>query len=1102
MTGKRLIEVGFPLEAVSLDSAHEKNVRHGHLSTLHIWPARRPLAACRAALIGALLPDPGSERKRRDLHARMAGTVMTDRRDEVSGGRRVSAPKRVTVGGILHWGREEEEGVEQFRADIRRAFGGRAPRVLDPFAGGGAIPLEAMRLGCEVEAADINPVAWFLLRCALEYPQRLAGKTRPLPRFARRDREFMHGFWKGRGYRRGEIASRLDAMETEGAADSRGEARRMFPLEEAVDGNLAWQVRAWSRRVLTGARRRLAARYPVYAEFVPLRRGDRPYEEREPRYLAPDAEGRVTVDALNEGFDARYLADRQNPRWVAKPAAAYLWARTVECKRCRAELPLLKTRWLCRRPGKRVLLTMAPNADRTGVVFGVEEGIEAASAKAAGTGEGTTSRTGARCPCCSNIMAMEDLRIEGRAGRMGAVMTAVVVDGPAGKEYRRPRAEEIQAATVEDTELAALYEDIPFGPPDEPTPSKESLGIRIPRYGFDTWRTVFGSRQLLAMGAFVREVRACRGELADHSRWWREAISAYLSTAVSKLADYSSALCSWHSGRETLRDTFARFAFPMVWDFCEVNPLETRSGGFWRMAEWVSRYLEHADTATAEAGRPKVQARSALSAPSGEFDLICTDPPYYDAIPYSDLMDFFHVWLRRSLHGLSPEMDEAFAPALGPKWSEPSGEGELGDGELIDESARFGGDRERSKRNYEDGMERAFSRCRDALSDEGRLVVVFANKQPDAWETLVAALIRSGFVVTGSWPIRTEMQTRQRSLGSAALSSSVWLVCRKRPKAAPGWDKKVLAEMRGSIRTRLRVFWDAGLRGPDFVWAATGPALEAFSRHPVVKRVAARRDGASATLGVAEFLREVRRMVVDFVVRRVLTADASGDASGDSSGDSSGDESGGDSGRAGAREPSSSGEGTNEGAVAGLDDVTTYYLLHRQDYGLESVPAGASILYAQSCGIPDRDLSGTFDLLETGKGKGSRRGDETADEGGGGEPEAGGAGSAGAGGTVRLKAWNRRALKPLREERPDDRPTPLIDHAHRLMHLWNAGEEAKVNEYLRGRGLLQNSLFPRVLQALVELAPAESEERRLLESVTQQVAAKAGGAVNPDLGAE
>ena len=1080
------------MEAVSLDSAHEKNVRHGHLSTLHIWPARRPLAACRAALIGALLPDPGSERKRRDLHTRMAGTVMTDRRDEVSGGRRVSAPKRVTVGGILHWGREEEEGIEQFRADIRRAFGGRAPRVLDPFAGGGAIPLEAMRLGCEVEAADINPVAWFLLRCALEYPQRLAGKTRPLPRFARSDREFMHGYWKSRGYRRGEIASRLDALKAEGAAEARGEVRRMFPFEEAVDGNLAWQVRAWSRRVLAGARRRLAARYPVYAEFVPLRRGDRPYEEREPRYLAPDAEGRVSVDTLNEGLDARYLADRQNSRWVAKPAAAYLWARTVECKRCRAALPLLKTRWLCRRPGKRVLLTMEANADRTGVVFGVEEGVEAASTKAARAGEGTTSRTGARCPCCSNIMAMEDLRIEGRAGRMGAVMTAVVVDGPAGKEYRRPRQEEIEAAAVEETELAALYEDIPFGLPDEPTPSKESLGVNIPLYGFDTWRTVFGNRQLLALGAFAREVRSCREELDGHPRWWREAISAYLSCAVSKLADYSSALCSWHNSGEKLRDTFARFAFPMVWDYCEVNPLAARTGGFSRMAEWVSRYLQHADSASAGAVRPTIEARSALAAPSGEFDLICTDPPYYDAIPYSDLMDFFHVWLRRALHGLSPEMDEAFGSALGPKWSKSSE-----DGELIDESARFGGDRERSKKNYEDGMERAFSRCREALSDEGRLVVVFANKQPDAWETLVAALIRSGFVVTGSWPIRTEMQTRQRSLGSAALSSSVWLVCRKRPKAAPGWDKKVLAEMRETIRARLRVFWDAGLRGPDFVWAATGPALEAFSKHPVVKRVAGRRAGSSATLGVAEFLREVRRMVVDFVVRRVLTADPSGDASGDASG--------GGSGRVGARELSSSEEETNEGAVAGLDDVTTYYLLHRQDYGLESVPAGASILYAQSCGIPDRDLSGTFDLLETGKGKGSSRGDEAADEdevGAGGEPEAGVAEGAGAGGTVRLKAWNRRALKPLREERPDDRPTPLIDHAHRLMNLWSAGDEAKVNEYLRSRGLLQNSLFPRVLQALVELAPAESEERRFLESVTQQVAARAGGAVNPDLGAE
>ena len=1052
---KRLIEVGFPLEAVSLDSAHEKNVRHGHLSTLHIWPARRPLAACRAALVAALLPDPGNRRERREIYERLAGQVVGEVRERREAGGAVSTPRRVTRGGILHWGREGEPDLGRFREEIRRAYGGRAPRVLDPFAGGGAIPLEAMRLGCEATAADINPVAWFLLRCALEYPQRLAGKTRPLPEFARADREFMRAWWKKEGLRGAALEARLDRIGGEDRGrPAGGTAVSMFGTGEVPEANLAWQVRAWSSRVLARARRRLAARYPTYAEFGALRPGGPPYAAREPQLLAPDEEGRVGVEALNAEFDETYLAVRENPRWVAQPTVAYLWARTVECKRCRATVPLLKTRWLCNRPGKRVLLTMTPNRTRTGVVFGVESetgpGSNESRAQRVRRGAGTTSRTGARCPCCSAIMAMEDLRIEGRSGRMGSVMTAVVVDAPGGKRYRRPRKEEVEAAEIDENEIEALYREVPFGMPEEPMPDKECLGVRIPLYGFDRWRTVFTDRQLLALGVFLQEVRACCGEFAaDYSEAWSEAISAYLTCALSKQADYSSAVCSWHNGREILGHTFARFAFPMVWDFCEVNVLAPRSGGFSRMAEWVSRYLDHADLGANGTPIPRVEARSALRERSERFDLICTDPPYYDAIPYSDLMDFFHVWLRRALHGLSAETDAVFAAPLGPKWN-PAGRG---DGELIDESARFGGDGTASKRNYERGMERAFVRCREALTEDGRLVVVFANKRPEAWETLVSALIRSGFVVTGSWPIRTEMQTRQRSMGSAALAASVWLVCRKRPAAAaPGWDTRVLAEMRKKITEQLRVFWDAGLRGPDFVWAATGPALEAFSRHPVVRRM----SSPKPTLGVGEFLGEVRRMVVDFVVGRALTKDGGVES------------------------------------VSGLDPVSSYYLLHRQDYGLAPTAVGAAILYAQSCGLADADLTGRLDLLERGRG-GRAGAPVAATENGGDEAAEEGTADAGAsGGTVRLKPWHRRRGKALGDESPDGGPAPLVDQAHRLLHLWKSAKMREVDDYLHERGLLRETLFARLLQALIELAPPESEERGLLESVSNHLTAQAG----------
>ena len=876
---KRLIEVAFPLEQVSLDSVHEKNVRHGHISTLHIWPARRPLAASRAALIATLLPDPGNAQERQAIYRRMAGTVIETVEDVRVGDRTVARRKRETQGGILHWKRENGQDLDRFRARIRDACDGRAPRVLDPFAGGGAIPLEAMRLGCEVTAVDINPVAWFILKCTLDYPRQLAGETRPLPEFALRDRDFMAAFLKAKGVK-GRALKRELAELGLGDDDETPEPRLLDP-KPALEADLAWQVRAWGRRVLAAARRRLARRYPTYAAYRALRPGGRPFAPRPPALLAPDPQGATDVGPLNVELDAVYLKDPRNPRWVATPTVAYLWARTARCKGCRATIPLLKTRWLAKKGAKRVRLTMTPNAESTGVVFGVEVNVPPGEGNPARRrehdkriGAGTMSRSGVQCPLCQTIMTMQDLRLDGRAGRLGEVMTAVVVDGPHGKEYRLPTDLELQAARVKPDELETLYSEIPFGLPDERTPSEQNLGMRVPRYGFDKWSTLFTNRQLLALGTFVQEIRRLPESMAAWPEPWREVVVANLTSTISRLADRGSTLATWQYDADKIGHTFARFALPMVWDFAESCPLPDASGGFVQAVEWTAEVCEHLIAATHDAPAPAVLRQSATQpqpAADGDdgFDLICTDPPYYDAIPYSDLMDFFHVWLRRALRGLSPEIDRAFETPLGPKWNAAAN-----DGELIDDAARFGGDREASKRNYEDGMARAFSRFHAALRDDGRLVIVFANKSPDAWETLVSALIRAGFVVDGSWPIQTERLARTRAMQSAALASSIWIVCRKRPAARAGWDTAVLAEMRANITQQLRDFWVAGIRGPDFVWAATGPALEAFAKYPVVKKA----DAAGSQMTVSEFLREVRRFVVDFVVGRVLTHDGDAEA--------------------------------------------------------------------------------------------------------------------------------------------------------------------------------------------------------------------------------
>ena len=415
---------------------------------------------------------------------------MESVKTETPEGRTVERRKRETRGGILHWGREGGADLDWFRARIREAHGGRAPKVLDPFAGGGAIPLEAMRLGCEATAVDINPVAWFILKCTLDYPRRLAGAALPLPDFVRSDRDFMEAFLKAKGFKGRTLTRQFQKL---GLGDDGGEVELAFidhdspPDADLFAADLAWQVRAWGHQVLARVRATLAHRYPTYAEFQALAPGGRPFERRPLALQEPDSNGETDAGPLNEGFDAVYLTDPRNPRWVAKPTVAYLWTRTVRCKGCRATMPLLKTRWLCKKDNKRVLLTMTPNADGTGVVFGVEAGVPQTRGNAAQRrehdkrlGAGTMSRSGARCPCCTRIMTTEDIRLEGRAGRLGAAMTAVVVGGPKGKEYRLPQEEELRAAEVSPDEIDALYADIPFGLPVEPIcaerPSPNSRG--------------------------------------------------------------------------------------------------------------------------------------------------------------------------------------------------------------------------------------------------------------------------------------------------------------------------------------------------------------------------------------------------------------------------------------------------------------------------------------------------------------------------------------------------------------------------------------------------------------------------------------------------
>lgn len=977
INNKRLIEIAFPLKQASLDSVHEKNMRHGHISTLHIWPARRPLAASRAALIATLVPDPGNKEERIQMLEKLGGKIVeVVRKKKLPSGKIAEQVVPETVGGILHWGRESNPDLEWFRTKLKQAYSGRAPKVLDPFAGGGAIPLEAMRLGCEVTAVDLNPVANLILKCTLQYPQQLAGQHRTLPDFALQSSEFMEQFFKGTGkLTKKQLERNLKAVQD-----------RLFP---APDVDLAWHVRAWGWWVLQKAAGVLGPYYPVVGSL---------------------------------------------------PTVAYLWARTVRCKNCRAIIPLLKTKWLCKKDNKRVLLTMTPNEDRSGVQFGVETDVPQVGGNTAQRreqdkriGAGTMSRSGVSCPCCaSTIMTMEEIRAEGVAGRLGTVMTAVVVDGEDTKEYRPPTREEVEGAERASDALEEVYAQIPHGRVNEPIKPASTRSISCDLYGIDNFSKAFTDRQQLALGVLILATRAVKDEAVrlGYPSAWVKAIFDYLCVIIDRVADRSSVFCRWDIGYTKVNNTFSRFSLPMLWDFCEANPISDLTGGYSGAVEWVAEVVEHCTRAEEQAPPATLICGSATDDTAGSgYDLVLTDPPYYQAISYADLSDIFYIWQKR-LHADSA----SFAEVLSPKEKEAV------------QHIRSDKNRAAEKAKYETRMSEAFTRAYEALRDDGLFGIVFAHKDPEAWETLAGAMIRSGFVVTASWPIQTEMGNRGRAQSSAALASSLWLVCEKRsPAARPGWDNTVLGEMRDRIQTRLREYWDAGIRGPDFVWAATGPALEIYSRHPVVRKA----NSPGEVMNVSEFLGHVRRIVVDFIVGQVLI-------------------------NSGAAE-----------SVSSLDDVTTYYILHRYDFGFDEAPIGACILYAVSCGLTDRELTDRYDLLvRTGTGDAEETADEDDTEGTEDDETSPTSGS-----KVRLKAWSQRARKSL-GERTEGKPARLIDQVHRLMYLWRDGDVVKVDDFLDSNALRRNSLFNQLLQALIELSPAGSEERSILESLSNHVAAR------------
>ncbi len=711
---RKLIEVALPLEAINREAAREKSIRHGHPSTLHLWWARRPLAACRAVLFAQLVDDPSA-------HPDQFPTEEAQAEERERLFRLIER--------LVPWEATRDEKVlEEAREEIRRSCGETLPEVLDPFCGGGSIPLEAQRLGLVAHGSDLNPVAVLITKALIELPARFANRPPVHPRDE--DGRFAVESWRG------------------------------------AQG-LAEDVRYYGAWMRDEAERRIGHLYPPAT--------------------------------LPDGRKATVIA------WI--------WARTVTCPNpaCRATMPLVRSFWLGKKKGKETWVQ--PVVEGSSIRFEIGHG------KSGPPVEGTVSRAGATCLVCNTPVPLAYVRAEGKAGRMGAQLMAIVAEGDRQRVYLSPDPEHEKAADV----------PRPDGVPETELP-KQALGFRVQGYGMTHHVDLFTNRQLTALVTFSDLVTEARQRVVgdDGEPAYADAVATYLAFVVSRSVDYSSILCSWVSPRETMRNTFARQALPIVWDFAEVNLFSESTGNITGALDWVIQVIDSVPL-TAAGAATQCDATVHSSTPVPRL-AIATDPPYYDNIGYADLADFFYVWLRRSLASAYPDL---FSTMLTPKASE-----------LVADPFRSDGDKVTAEQRFQDGFEGAFAHLQKAAAPDFPLTVFYAFKQSEnddaglastGWETMLSGLIRSGLSVTATWPMRTERVGRTRDLASNALASSIVLACRPRSETAGITDRRgFLAALHAELPKALRELQQGNIAPVDLAQAAIGPGMAVFSRYAKV----------------------------------------------------------------------------------------------------------------------------------------------------------------------------------------------------------------------------------------------------------------------------
>jgi len=770
---KKLIEVALPLEAINKASAREKLLNRGHPNTLHLWWARRPLAAARAVIFAQMVDDPSScpdlfptETKQEKERQRLFKIIEDLVQWEYTTNEKVLQAARDEI--WQSWRRACADNADHPRA--KELFNrNKLPAFHDPFAGGGALPLEAQRLGLEAYASDLNPVAVLICKAMIEIPPKFAGK-RPVNPESRNDKMLFKKEWQG------------------------------------AQG-LAEDVRYYGKWMRDEAEKRIGHLYPKIE---------------------------VTKEMARERPDLKPYIDQK------LAVIAWLWARTVKSPNPafnNIDVPLASTFMLATKEGREAYVE--PVIERGGYRFTVKTGkakdIEAAKR---GTKSGD-SGSSFLCLMSGTPMPFDYLRAEAKAGRMGARMMAIVAEGEGTRVYLAPTPE---------MEAIALNAK-PNDPPDTDLPAK-ALGFRVQEYGMTKWRDLFTRRQLVALTTFsdlVNEARECvmrdalaaglpddGKPLADGgigAEAYADAVEVFLGFSGSRMADRHSSLCRWQPNptgyAPKIANTFGRQALPMVWDYVEGNPFSPSSGNLLDAIGWIVKVIQTSLSAYVRGTAFQMDAQQQLLTRA---KVVSTDPPYYDNIGYADLSDFFYVWLRRSLRPIFPDL---FSTVAVPKA-----------GELVATPFRHG-NKEKAEAFFLHGMTQAMHRLAEQAHPAFPVTIYYAFKQSESgsdtgtastgWETFLDAVIRADFALTGTWPMRTEMRTRQVARDTNALASSIVLVCRKRATDAPtATRRELVAALKTELPTALRHLQAGNIAPVDLAQAAIGSGMAIYTSYSKV----------------------------------------------------------------------------------------------------------------------------------------------------------------------------------------------------------------------------------------------------------------------------